>query len=197
MPGGTRGPADNHLLGSLGWAFTGPGGSSGGRVAVSPGGETIAHRWVDTVRELSTQASQDARRRPRCPGGASTTFPPGPPFWVPELRLCSAHRWEGLAPQGRGVLPCLHQYSRWSGVQGRPGNFPEVIQGGKPEAHKLNCWLRKWLALLRTLRAASRPHAGLGNTALSTPPLVSVLSERSVTKRSCYWGFNFLIFFNL
>ena len=175
MPGGTRGPADNHLLGSLGWAFTGPGGSSGGRVAVSPGGEIIAHRWVDTVRELSTQASQDARQRPRCPGGASTTFPPRPLFLS---CICSAHRWEGPAPQGRGVPPCLHQYSCWAEVQGRPGKFPEVIQGCESEAHKLNCWLRKWLALLRTPREASRPHAGLGSTALSTSPLVSVLSEQ-------------------
>lgn len=62
-------------LGVLGWAFTGWLGS-GRRVAVSPGGETITHRWADTVRELYTQASQDAGQRPHYPQGALATFPP-------------------------------------------------------------------------------------------------------------------------
>lgn len=121
-------------LGVLGWAFTGWLGS-GCRVAVSPGGETITHRWADTVRELYTQASQDAGQRPRYPQGALATFPPRPVSQVPELRLCSAHRWEGPAPQGRGAPSCLHQYSCCAGVQGWPGKFPEVIQAGEPEAH--------------------------------------------------------------
>ena len=124
---------------------------------------------MDTGRELSTQASQDAGQRPRCPRGALATFPPRPPSQVPELPPCSAQRWEGPAPQGRGALSCLHQYSCWAGVQGQPGKFPEVIQAGEPEAHELNCWLRKWVALLRTPRAPSRPCGGPGSTELLTP----------------------------
>lgn len=44
------------------------------------------------------------------------------------------------------------------------------------------------MALLRTLGAASRPRGSLGSTGLVTPALVSVLSELSATKRSCYLG---------
>lgn len=174
-------------LGVLGWAFTGCQVLGAGLLSaqvVRP-----SHRWVDTVREISTQASQDAGQRPRCPPGASATFPPRPLSQVPELPPCSAQRWEGPAPQGRGAPSCLHQYSCWAGVQGQPGKFPEVIQAGEPEAHELNCWLRKWVALLRTPRAPSRPRGGPGSTGLVTPALVSVLSELSATKQLRYWGF--------
>ena len=82
------------------------------------------------------------------------------------------------------TLGTLRKGKEWGRTE--PGG---LAGGGEPEAHELNCWLRKWVALLRTLRAASRPRGSLGSTGLVTPALVSVLSELSATKWSCYWGF--------